>query len=303
VADDWLAAQNSEDALTAQAAADTLWGRVQQWRALQFSVIVAVPVLLAVIAQWRAEFAPTAALFGFAMTMLDTIAVTPFLVARRKEAAQAQDRFDAVALGLPRSPLRRANDLEESTLRDLAAAQSRARASRNRDWYSAILGRLPQAIGRIACMRESAVWDAHLRRRWSNVIAVIALAAVAGFVAWSVYGGQSAADVLLRVLFPLTPALNFSAREWREQRDAARNNESLRTSMRAVWDDAVLRLDNVQNDLLALALHFSTELYRYRSSTFPVPHFLYKLLLGKQTLSTQQAAEYAVREYEAEVGT
>lgn len=293
---DWLEAQNSSLAITAIGAADHFWSVVQRLRAAQLGLVVILPTLFAIAAQFKADLTVTAGLLGFALTIIDTVLIYPFISMERHRAAQAQDIFDSIALDLPRSELRRSQDPDQSDLRDAAAKQNRSRAARNRDWYSRVLGQLPCAVGRIACMKESTAWDGGLRVRYVWVVVGCSVSVFLGFITYALFSRLDGASIVTRILFPLTPAIVWAGRELWDHFDASRGVCRLREALQNAWNDG-LAGRVAETDLSALAVDFSAALFAYRSETAPVPHLLYGLLRNRQAVSMQEAAQDLVNEH------
>lgn len=298
MSESWLGLQNSDEALLARSASDCLWTRVQQIRAIQLTVIVLFPASLAVIAQWYPSAASLASLIGFATTIFDAACLVPQAKRYREEAAHAQRLVDDVALSLPRPGCRRPADIDPTDLRVLALKQSRARIDRNRDWYTAALGRLPLSVGRIACMREASAWDENLRSRWAT--SVLASAYIIGviFTLVSWYEHLTLESFLLRVLFPLTPLYVWAIREYQSQRAAGNTIGILRRDLRDVWEKGVLGALDDQS-LFAYALEYNAALFDYRRSTFPVPDVMYRMLRYFQARAAGETADDFLHQYDS----
>lgn len=293
----WLDRQNAAEALQAFAASDTAWGYVQRLRLEQLALVVALPVLLAIGAQFWSLLANAASIVGFGMTMLDVTWLTPRISKLRSEGAAAQDRFDEIALSLKRPNIRAMTEPWLERLLELAAAQPPSRSIRNRNWYSPELAVLPLPVGRIAAMRESTSWDGGLRDRWSKLVLALAVVLLATFVCVAFFSHVEVQRFLLSSLFPLTPATAWALREWREQRDASERACRLYEGLRSTWS-RVIAGGLTDEDLSTAAIDHAWLLHLHRASTSPVPHRIYLWLRDRQTNAASQTARALIEEYD-----
>lgn len=292
----WLDAQNSQDALLATAAADTLWCRVQRLRALEFAFVVALPVGAAIGAVLWPAMRVTAAYFGFLMSLFDVF--LDHVISRlRSDAAKMQDRFDSIALKLPRVRLRAESDPDIARIGELARSQPAKRSHRNRNWYSPCLGALPLQLGRIACMRESVHWDCTIRKMWSWAVLVLPGSTMVVLLTRALVEHERIDDFFVSVLAPLTPALIWCLREWRDHTDGIATYEALREKLRRTWDSGTR--GEISNETLnSIAGDLSWTFFIYRCDTPPVPDAVYRVLRAGQTISAAEAARLLIREFQ-----
>lgn len=296
----WLASQNSKDAQLAFAAGDVLWSDVQTIRATEVFLAVLVPILASIAALYfrTAQAQLGAAYLGFTMAIVDVL-LTWFASNKRRDAAQMQDRFDSIALHLPRTPMRADDDPDISVLTALAKRQKPSRATRNRDWYTPLLGDLPLELGRIACMRESTSWDSSLRRFWAIGLFVLLGIATLSVATWSILTAEKADLVFLSVIAPLSPAFIWTLREALDQLGAANAYDNVRAKVRSVWNGAIAgALDAVL--LTDSASDIACALLTYRSAASPVPHWLYRLRRAASAANAHDTAEALLRAYRAD---
>lgn len=293
----WLEKQNSEDAITARAASDYYWEVVQRLRAAEFLVFVVVPTALAIVAQFIHALDTPAAVAAFAMTVLDAGLAYPWISRSRRQAAQAQDRFDSLALSLPLSRMRQIAGPDTSDLRSASSHQNKARSKNNRDWYTPELGSLPLNVGRLACMRETTSWDGGLRQRYVWLIASLVVLVPFVFITYAIRAHLTMEEFVVRILFPMTPAILWAGREIWDNRDASETVGRIRDALINLWDD-VLEGNVSQESLATQTLEIDSAIFMYRQNTPPVPNALYKLLRSRTTRTMQDVAHDLIREYE-----
>jgi hypothetical protein len=145
-------------------------------------------------------------------------------------------------------------------------------------------------------MRESATWDDILRTRWSTFVLASTLLVILCFATWGVLTHETMDVVLTGIAVPLTPALIWSLREFREQSDAARSIRGIHALMREGWAAAVSRARDAES-LSEVASEIAWRLLTYRAGTSPVPNLLYRLLRPTQTTDAAAIAQQLLREY------
>jgi hypothetical protein len=291
----WLDQQNSSGAILALAAGDTLWHKTQRMRGIQFAAIVLLPMVAAATAVFIPSLQSFCAYFGFVMTVADLF-LDRSIINTRQDAAQMQDRFDSIALSIPRAPLRAQDDPDIARVGELACSQPKMRTTRNEDWYTPLLGELPISFGRLACMRESVHWDQSLRSMWALLTLLAPIILGVSLIAWAILAHKSADVFFLSVVAPLTPALLWSIREWMAQRASIKTYASLQRKLRTIWTRAIE--ERVSDEILErFALDISWQLTAYRAATSPVPHVLYRLQRERETVSAAEAARNLKAEF------
>jgi hypothetical protein len=292
----WLERQNSAEAISARAASDHYWDVVQRLRAAEFFIFVLIPTAIAIVAQFIHAMDTTAAIVGFAMTIVDAGIAYPWIAMARRRAAQAQDGFDAFALWLPHSRVRQIGGPDTVEIQEAAGFQSKKRAKRNLNWYTPRLGTLPIEIGRIACMRETTSWDGGLRSRYVWSISGTIVVVVLAFFAYGVAGHLTIEEFLVRILFPLTPAILWVGREIWDNREASQTVNRLREALADLWLDAIRgRLS--QETLNAQTVDLDSAIFAYRQSTPPVPDAFYGLFRSRTEVTMDRVARDLIAEY------
>lgn len=292
----WLERQNASEAIVSRAASDRYWEVVQRWRTAEFVVFVLVPTGLAIVAQFIHTIGTGAAVVGFAMTLVDAAIAYPLIATARRRAAQAQDRFDSLALSLPESRIRQLGGPDTAETFAAAASQSKKRAKYNRNWYSPKLGTLDIEMGRIACMRESTAWDGGLRDRYVRLIAVAVIFILLAFIVYGVQAALTMEEFVVRILFPLTPAILWAGREIWDNREASETVNRLRSVLADLWSDA-LQGRASREVVHAQVIELQSAIFAYRQATSPVPDLLYRPARGRATATMEQVAEDLVEQY------
>ncbi|GEM_PF-3830597 len=299
MAESWLDRQNSKEAILALTAADTYWSIVQRWRAIEAFVFVLIPTLLAALAQFVSEIAVAVAVVGFALTVIDATLAYPLITASRRRAAQAEDQFDALALSLPRSLARQIDGPDTAELHRISSAQAQSRANRQKDWYTPKLGDLPISLGRIACMREVTSWDGALRDNYVRTLVISVVCLSLAFLTYGLIAGLKISEFMVRILFPLSPAILWIGRELWDQYEADLTVARLREALSELWRLGVEKRIP-ENDLFSQTVDLSGAIFAYRLSTPPVPELLYHIHRQSASKVMMRTADDLVDEYRAQ---
>ncbi len=293
----WLDAQNTDRALAFRGASDTYWCQVQRLRVTELCVVVLLPAILAVIAQFQATIVTATDLVAFVLTILDASIIYPLVATYRSKGTAAQNAFDAIAYQLPSPAVKYVDEEDRSEIHAAARRQSSKRSVRNRDWYSPDLGTLPLKVGRLACIRETVAWDGGLRWRYVVALGAALVLTAIGIVVYAAIEKMTMLDLIVKVLYPLIPAIVWISREIWDQQDSARRADALRRQVEGTWQRA-LRGEIQDADLEGIASAHQYHVFAYRERTSPVPDAFYSILRKSHTVSASDAARDAVQDYQ-----
>lgn len=181
------------------------------------------------------------ALWGLFVVLADLFWLTPWQKRLRESAACIQEAFDCDVLALPWNDLKAGKRPDPELAKEQAEKYAKwaSKMPPLNNWYSVEVGDLPLHVGRIACQRSNCWWDSKQRRRYAiSVIAAVVLVFVV--VLWLALGsGFTVEDFLLKVMFPLAPALLLGIRQFNEQMEAARRLDKLKEHAERLWNDAL----------------------------------------------------------------
>src|SRR5665213_367432 len=93
--------QNASRNLKLLAAASTFNGAARRIRAIEITIIVALPCVLSVAAAFFHSFDTLAAFSGFVLSLLDVCVLYPIVSSSQRAGAQVQEFFDIAVLRLP----------------------------------------------------------------------------------------------------------------------------------------------------------------------------------------------------------
>jgi hypothetical protein len=170
---------------------------------------------------------------------LDVVVLDPWQERRREIAASIQEQFDCEVLDTPwNDALAGANPSVED-IHEAATAYVVDPRAPLEDWYPVVVDALPLYQSRLICQRTNCWWDSKLRRRYSTVILGTLGAVSITVVALGLINGMTLEKLILAVIAPLSPAVQWGIREVYRQRDAAASLDRLKDHGRQLLDRLV----------------------------------------------------------------
>jgi hypothetical protein len=296
--------QNTPWALDRVAAKTALYDRARTLATLQVVLAVVVPVAAAVLAVPFPELMPWGALYGIAMVLLEPLALEARQSRHRELAAKVQEEFDCHLFQLDWregrvGPRPRPEDVAEWANRHRSRAKARdakVPGAKLRDWYPAVVGRLPLSRARLVCQRANGVWDSRMRARYADRIAVLLCAAAAVILVGGLATGDTLREWAVRSA-TLAPLIGWAIRERRTQRAAADRREDVQQRADAIWRRSLATiLDDPQ--LTEDARELQNDIYTQRTESPAVFRWVYESSRDEDEAAMQHGAEVLVGQYE-----
>jgi hypothetical protein len=231
-------AQNSKSSIEFLCAASHYYGRAKIVLALQFVLTVPGAIALALVLAARPELKIWGVLYSMLVALADSLWLDRWQAALRVRGAKAQEAFDAGLFGFDWRKWQVGARLTHEEILS-AARKFRGKESHLKDWYPASLDSVPLPLRGIVCQRINAWWDSELRRRVAWWLIGTLLGVVVAVLVVSVASSQQADRVILTIIAPLFPAINWSVREALRQFDAARKLDSTKLALVEAWESAV----------------------------------------------------------------
>jgi hypothetical protein len=233
--------QNSDIALRYLGAQHELYSSAKRWQGWQFVLLVPLTMAFSGATLFQPGLKSFAALYGFAMVLLDSVIVNPKIRALKKDGARVQELFDTEVLNLGWNKFRGGRRLEAETVEEYSAkylSQSPDLALL-KDWYPPSVGGIAIDFARIICQRQNCWWDTKLRQRYAvGAIVTAAVTTLIAFVA-SLVGGLTLEKFILVVLAPLMPIWSVGLRQYSENREAADGGSRLKDFAEELWERAL----------------------------------------------------------------
>lgn len=233
-------AQNSKSSIELLRASSHFYGQAKAILASQFLLTVPGAVVLSLLLAARPELKVWGVLYSMLVALADSLWLDRWQSTLRVRGAKAQEAFDAALFGFVWRTWQVGDRL---THEEIVSASRRFKGSENqlKDWYPPSLDGVPLPLRALVCQRINAWWDSELRRRVAGWLIGALLCATIAVLIVSIASAQQTDRIILTVIAPLFPAINWSIREALRQFDAARKLDATKQALITSWDSAVKR--------------------------------------------------------------
>lgn len=233
--------QNSDRQLQRLAAQRQLYTDAKTIFAWQVVICGPLSVGIAYLGMLYPQLKSYAALWGFVVSLLDALWLTPWTKRLRTTAAQIQELFDCDVLDLPWEEVKSGKRPDPELIKEQSDRYKRwaHKLPPIINWYDTQVGELPLYIARIACQRANCWWDANQRRRYANVVLISILTLFIAALFFSIVRGFTLEMFVLGVCAPLSPAIILGFRQYMDQTEAASRLDNLKTHSERHWSDAL----------------------------------------------------------------
>lgn len=198
----------------------------------------------------------------------------------RNKASSVQEVFDTRVLNLdwnyaliPEKPdyetINRSVDLYKKKFNSYKALEN---------WYSVDVCRVEIMIARAICQRSNVVWSSNLQKSLAVKLIVITTMLIVASVIWALSLDMSISDSLISIFLPMAPAINLLVKNIISFYSTAKELGSLRK-----FADDLINVSITGDSVLinTKSRMLQNEIYRYRSTSRPVPDWYYFLLKNK----------------------
>ena len=153
---------------------------------------------------------------------------------------------------------------------------------------------MPIQLARLICQRTNISYDARLRRTYGTwlLYGTVALGVILSFVGLAF--DLSFSGLLLTVVVPLMPLLNWALRERHKQTDTANYLVTLIGEFEKLWDRALKATRS--RDLDRRSREMQDAIYQHRASSPLVFDWVYYRLRNRTEDEVQHAAQTLVRQ-------
>jgi hypothetical protein len=237
---------------------------------------------------------PFLALSGLILLLVDTAYLNRLQKNRIKRGDKLQEEFDTTVLQLPWNRFVVGAKVDPEDVRAASARPlPQARESQIMCWYEPCVGEVPIQLARLICQRTNISYDARLRRTYGMWLlsGTVALGIILSFV--GVAFDLSLSGLLLTVVIPLMPILNWALREYHKQTDTANYLVALKGEFEKLWEKAINGTRS--RDLDRRSRELQDAIYQHRASSPLVFDWVYYRLRNRNEDEAQHAAQMLVK--------
>jgi hypothetical protein len=262
--------------------------------------VVLVTLFLPIVSLCAAAFLPDAKAYIAAAALLFGVCEVIFLdrwhKGLMKTAAKLQEDFDCDVLAMRRNEFLEGGPVDHEEVFDLSAKKFSPKEEQQlRDWYPLAVGEVPMHVGRILCQRENLLYDGNVRKTYSHLLRIGLVLLVAGFVVYSIAYGLKVEAILLTVLAPATPVLNWTLREFFRQRDTVDTLERLKSEAQKLWKKAIEGMS--EGEAAERSRELQDAIYNHRVASPLVFDFLYRFRRDGLEAQMNAGAAHLIAEF------
>ncbi|MCF8003889.1 MAG: hypothetical protein K9L32_06710 [Chromatiaceae bacterium] len=238
---------------------------------------------------------PFLTLSGLILLLVDTAYLDRLQKARIKRGAKLQEEFDTTVLQLPWNRFVAGAKVDPEDVRAASGRPlSQERESQIVCWYEPCVGEVPIQLARLICQRTNISYDARLRRTYGTwlLYGTVALGIILSFV--GIAFNLTLSGLLLAVVVPLMPILNWALREHHKQTDTANYLVTLKGEFEKLWEKALKGTRS--RDLDRRSRELQDAIYQHRASSPLVFDWVYYRLRNRNEDEAQHAAKMLVQQ-------
>lgn len=256
---------------------------------------IALPVVSVLLASHFAEIKPYLALAALVLLMLDTAIIERLQKDRVKRGAKLQEEFDTTVFGLPWNRFVAGTIVDHEDVRAASTKLlSPKRESELATWYEPCVEEVPLQFGRLVCQRTNISYDGRLRKKYGNALLYGAIVLGIGLLLMGLSFDLNMSELLLNVVVPFTPILNWTLREFRKQVDTANALTTLKIEFEKIWDRAIAGA--APGDLDESSRQLQDAIYQHRASSPLVFDWVYDRFRTGNEDEARHAAQRLVQQ-------
>lgn len=261
----------------------------------QVMMVVVIPVGLAMLSFYVPCWKPYTALVALVIALTDIVLIDRVQKAWLAKSAKLQEAFDCRIFRLSWNAFVAGAQPADSFVASKAAAYERTgREHTALGWYPERLSVLPSHLGRIAAQTVNMLYDEWLRTHYRILVGLAVVLVLMLIMLLAGFEHLNLTTVLLGVLVPTAPLINWCAREVFRQHDALKRLRATRLLNEELWDSALAgRVSSTEAEVEAR--HVQDVSYIRRSTSPAIFEHLYWVRRHKLELRMNAKADEMVR--------
>ncbi len=288
--------QNENNNLSLVRARRRIYETVKTYQGAVVLTTLALPLASLAAAAWMPEARAYVAAGALLFAMCEVIFLDRWSKKQMKCAAKLQEQFDCDVLEMRPNEFLVGARVDPEEVYELSAQELDAKGERElRDWYPVAVGEVPMHVGRILCQRENLLYDGNVRKTYSRVLRAALVAIVCSLTLYSLLAGLSVEALLLTVLAPALPIVNWTLREFFRQRDTVETLVRLKAESEKLWKSALAGMPVAEAGERSRELQDA--LFNHRVASPLVFDFLYRFRRNALEAQMNAGAVQLVREF------
>jgi len=285
--------QNRDEQIALLRAQRVFYGRAKVQQTIFIVFAILLPTISLMVASAHPESKPYLALAGVIFLLLEVGLFSKLQKENTKRGARTQEQFDCCVLDLEWNQFVCGSRVD---IEDIHAVVAQGIPQRHvyENWYEPDVAKLPINIARIICQRTNVTYDARVRKwyaaclLWSVIVLGIVLILI------GTLKGFPFSEIVLSVIVPFVPLMNFALREHRKQSDTIDSLATLKSEVEKLWSKAMK--NPAAPELSNEARTLQDAIYRNRVSNPLVYDWIYRLNRKKNEGLASIGAKELVKE-------
>lgn len=160
------------------------------------------------------------------------------------------------------------------------------------NWYESDINKVSEEIAILICQKTNCNYDKSIRKRYNSVILWTGIITLSLILIFTIFSGISFAKILLTVLFPAIPIIQWTLKNINSNNQSISALEQLNSLINANWE-----LAKKGNELSKIELRqIQDGIYLNRKSSPLIPDYVYNKMRNKLEAQTHYTVNQLVEE-------
>jgi hypothetical protein len=285
--------QNSDEFLWLMRARSQIYREAGRFQKAQLILTVLVPLVTGLVGVFVPDFRPYAGALAVIITILDASWLDRQQRKKLKTAAKIAEKFDTGVLELPWNSFV-GPPIEPEMIERASRAWPKG-VEKLRNWYAPQASKAPIVLGRILCQRSNLRYDCELRKRYGNILLIIAIAIALMLIGIGFVNHLTLVDLVLTTLAPACPILVWAIRERFRQIDTGLADDAMRVGVEKLWEQTSKgQIDELESTTRSRTLQDT--IFAHRSSSPLIFPFIYDRMRPKLEVEMHVGVDQLLRE-------
>lgn len=234
--------QNEASSIDKLSAQKQLYSDAKNWLGTYLFLSIPLLMILSLVVKpilindffnlgWTYDITDSVALFALVLAFYESLFLKRYITKMKLNAAKIQEQFDCYIYNMPWNNAicgDRIGDAEVSKYSSKYSRRGGSRADFN-DWYSKEVEQEEHKKAISLCQNENLGWDIEQRSKFNQILIFVSLIFVISSVIVGFYLEFSVKSLILSVIIPCWPALNYAIANYFDNSDAIKDKKALKS--------------------------------------------------------------------------
>ncbi len=287
--------ENESSSIEKLAAQRELYSRAKTLFYVQIFIAVISLVLLSFsqLIFPKLDFTLIIATVSFFAVIADNL-LEKYIGGIKETAAKIQEFFDTYVLNIQWNNILCLDKPEYNKIYKYFSAQKSKKKdfSKFTNWYEPEIINVTEQTSKLICQKTNCNYDSSIRKKYNSVILLIGVLTILLIFTFTVFSDITVSKLLLTVIFPSVPIIQWTHKNILMNNDSIRNLEQLNNLLNSTWND----LKNGVQIRDEVIRQIQDGIYLNRKGNPLIPDFVYEKLRNKLELETYYSVGQLVNE-------